>query len=168
MIEILKLWLPVFVEENNQISKQKQPPMQPCTPINPHFNMKLLKTHNSRITPQYPWCNSWNLDYHTWLCKLGSQVLTKNGNEYIFKWNLHAINEITQHALGDPIFFFLERAKKVFWGFWCSHMIFNYAPNVCWCVFQVVPNYNTALYLISFAKRFTFIINIINSKQKVV
>jgi hypothetical protein len=43
-----------FCWKKNQILEQKQPPMQPCTPIILHSDMKSLKTPDSVVTPQYP------------------------------------------------------------------------------------------------------------------
>ncbi len=60
------LWLKFYNYDyyfllKKRIKKQKQTPLQPCTPISVHFNMKSLKTPNSLITPQYPRCNPWKL-----------------------------------------------------------------------------------------------------------
>jgi len=139
MIEVLKLWLPTCVEENNWISQQRQPPMQPCTPIIPHFNMKSLKTPNSLITPQDLWCNFWKLKLPHMVVLVRFTSLHQKWQWIDLKWNFHAINEITQHAFGDPTFFLFGGACEAFLGFWCSHEVVNYAPNVFWCVFKLFP-----------------------------
>jgi len=59
IIEVIKLWLPAFVEGKNYPTphlfnielKKKQPPMLPCTLIIPYYNKKLVKTPNNLTTP---------------------------------------------------------------------------------------------------------------------